>query len=66
MLFVQFALFAEQAREAFAPEKVFSGLFSVMRRSLYLVMSTSKQGSSECWYCGLLKQLLKDGAGFTE
>ena len=37
-----------------------------MRRSLYLVMSTSKQGSSECWYCGLLKQFLKDGAGFAE
>ena len=29
-------------------------------------MRTSKQGSSECWFCGLLKQFLKDGAGFTE
>ena len=66
VLFAQYALFAEQAREVPLLQKGFAGLFSVVRRSLDLVMRTSKQGSSECWYCGLLKQFLKDGAGFAE
>ncbi len=63
VLFAQYALFAEQAREVPLLQKGFAGLFSMVR-SLDLVMRTSKQGSSECWYCGLLKQFLKDGAGF--
>ena len=66
VLFAQYALFAEQAREVPLLQKGFAGLFSVVRRNLDLVMRTSKQGSSECWYCGLLKQFLKDGAGFAE
>jgi hypothetical protein len=66
VLFAQYALFAEQAREVPLLQKGFAGLFSVVRRSLDLDMRTSKQGSSECWYCGLLKQFLKDGAGFAE
>ena len=66
VLFAQSVLFAEQAREVALLQKGFAGRFTVMRRSLELVMRTSKQGSSECWFCGLLKQFLKDGAGFTE
>jgi hypothetical protein len=66
VLFAQYALFAEQAREVPLLQKGFAGLFSVVRRSLDLVLRTSKQGSSECWYCGLLKQFLTDGAGFAE
>jgi hypothetical protein len=29
-------------------------------------MRTSKQGSAQCYSCGLLKQLLKEGVGFAE
>ncbi len=60
--------FCQQAHEVPLAKNGFCGRFSVVRRgsALELVMRNSEQDSAECFLCGLLKQLLKEGVGFAE
>ena len=65
-LFEQYERWCSEARELPLEENSFRGVFSTIKRSLDIVMRTSKQGSAKCFLCSLLDEVLSVAVGFAE
>ena len=65
-LYKQYTAWCKGAREVPLQKDGFRGLFYTIKCSLNIVMRTSKQGSAQCWFCALCKEICEDAPSFAE